>query len=158
MVANHHSCGTTPRHSTRTSRIPSHTTPAANGTKQANAMAAVRVASEPGAVATASAAVSVERVSRAATTRLKKPMKNAGTTGVDSTSPNGSSSSAAMSTVNPQAMTVPAMNRGWRAKRRASRRVMTASWERVAPPTVVVVMAFPPVRRGWWRPERVPRA
>ena len=46
---------------------------------QVAASASVRRASVPGAVATASTATSVERVSRAAAITLVRPMKNAGT-------------------------------------------------------------------------------
>ena len=56
---------------------PRTTSPARNGRMQAAARASVRRASVPGAVPTASTATSVDRVSRAARSRLVRPMKKA---------------------------------------------------------------------------------
>ena len=87
MVPNHHSYGCAPCTETIASSTAIQITPAANGTRHARASAAVRRASDPGAVPMASAVASVDRVNRAVATRLGSPMKNAGITGIDSSSP-----------------------------------------------------------------------
>ncbi len=73
-VPNHHSCGATPIPLTATTRAPEKTSPARNGGIPVAARASVRRASVPGAVATASTATSVDRVSRAAAITLVRPM------------------------------------------------------------------------------------
>ena len=90
-------------------------------TRHAATRATVRRASVPGAVATASTATSVDRVSRAVAIRLVRPMKNAGITGIESMSTRtGASSLTSISASTPKASTTPAMKTGCRARRRAS--------------------------------------
>ena len=85
-VSNHHSCGATPTVLATATRVSTKTSPAAQGSRQARATAAVRWASVPGAVPTASTAASVDRTIRAVATRLLSPMKNAAISGVASRS------------------------------------------------------------------------
>ena len=86
MVANHHSCGAGGTSHAITSTSAVQIAPAANGTRQATARAAVRRASVPGAVPMASIEDSVDRVRRAVATRLVRPMKKAGMIGIASRS------------------------------------------------------------------------
>lgn len=74
MVPNHQSCGATPWTLASISTTPVKTNPAVSGSTPAAASASVRRASVSGAVATASSAPSVERVSRAAAMMLVSPM------------------------------------------------------------------------------------
>ena len=73
-VPNHHSWGATPITFAATTRATVNTSPARNGGMPVAARASVRRASVPGAVATASTATSVDRVSRAAAITLVRPM------------------------------------------------------------------------------------